>query len=216
MARDFLLMRLTGEFCSDAWSAKGLAHLLTGEAPPEYYETLGVAALLAPRILAPTTVAGTVHGRAAAATGLRIGTPVVTGWSDALSGMAGTGAFGSAGTAFDITGTSEIVGLSGAPATVGLLHVPASLGGVSVVYGPTQSGGDSLVWFAHWIGVTDIGRVSALAATAPPGADGVLFLPISKESVPQSGTRRRGGRSSVFCASTAPSTAREPCWKGWP
>jgi xylulokinase len=178
MARDFLLLRLIGEFCSDAWSAKGLVHLLNGEAPPEYYETLGVAASLAPRILGPTTVAGTVHGPAAAVTGLRIGTPVVIGWSDALCGMAGTGAFGTAGTAFDITGTSEIVGLSGAPAAVGLLHVPASLsGGVSVVYGPTQSGGDSLVWFAHWIGVTDIGRVSALAATAPPGADGVLFLP---------------------------------------
>jgi xylulokinase len=104
---------------------------------------------------------------------------VVVGWSDALCGMAGTGVVGSPDLAFNITGTSEIVGRSGGQPTPGLLHVPGALtGGSSIIYGPTQSGGDSLVWFAQWMGAgAELDRVSALAASAPAGAGGVLFLP---------------------------------------
>ncbi len=195
MARDFLTLRLTGEFCSDAWSAKGLAHLLTGEAPAAYYAMLDIPPALAPRILPPTAVAGTVQSAAAALTGLLPGTPVVVGWSDALCGMAGTGAVGSDGLAFNITGTSEIVGRSGDRPTPGLLHIPAALtGGAPIIYGPTQSGGDSLVWFAQWLGSAgEIGQVSTLAASAPPGAAGLLFLPyLQGERAPIWDTAARG------------------------
>ncbi len=178
MARDFLLLQLTGEFCSDAWSAKGLVHLLTGEASAEYYAALGLPASLAPRILPPSSVAGTVRGIAADATGLRQGTPVVVGWSDALCGMTGTGALGMSGVAFDLAGTSDIVGYTGAAPAPGLLHVPSSIAdGISVLYGPTQSSGDSLLWFTEWTGTADVDATVAAAETAPPGADGLIFLP---------------------------------------
>src|SRR5690606_31404608 len=42
LAKDFILARLTGAFHSDAWSAKGLIHLLTHEAPPDYYRALDI------------------------------------------------------------------------------------------------------------------------------------------------------------------------------
>jgi len=178
MTRDFLLAQLTGEFASDAWSAKGLVHVLTGEPPAAYYAALELPASLAPRILMPTAVAGTVRATAAHVTGLRRGTPVVTGWSDALCGMTGTGALAAQGRAFDITGTSDIVGLTGSPPAPHLLHVPASLtGGVPVLYGPTQSSGDSLVWISEWIAGGSVEATIAMAAAAPAGAGGVLFLP---------------------------------------
>jgi len=164
MAKDFLLARMTGEFCSDAWSAKGLVHLRTGEPPSEYYALLNVPERLAPSILPPHAVAGTV----AEATGLRAGIPVVTGWSDALCGMAGTGSLGEEGVAFNLTGTSEITGASSREPRPGLLHVPGFVtGDASVLYGPSQSGGDSLTWFAEW---TASGRVEAVveAAEATP------------------------------------------------
>ena len=51
--------------------------------------------------------------------------------------------------AFNLTGTSEMIGRSGGAPTDGLLFIPASvIGGSPILYGPTQSGGDSLVWFA--------------------------------------------------------------------
>ncbi len=76
MAKEFVLRRLTGREASDAWSAKGLAHLLTHEAPADFYALLGVPASLAPEILPPFEVAGRVTEAAAAQTGLRAGTPV--------------------------------------------------------------------------------------------------------------------------------------------
>jgi len=178
MTKDYLLARLTGAFCSDAWSAKGLAHLSTGAAPDAYYAALDVPAVIVPRILPPHAVAGTVQSAAAAATGLRPGTPVVTSSSDAICGMVGTGALRESGIAFNQTGTSEIIGCSGGAPTAGLLHVPAAIaGGIDVLYGPTQSGGDSVTWFAEWMGSGRVEDVFGAAAAAPAGAGGVLFLP---------------------------------------
>ncbi len=193
MAKDYLLLRLTGVFASDAWSAKGLIHLLTGAAPPAYYARLGLPSTLAPPIRAPYTVAGAVTPEAAAVTGLRAGTPVVTGWSDALCGMAGAGAFQTAGVAFNLTGTSEIVGCSGAQPTAGLLFIPGEIsGGTAVGYGPTQSGGDSLAWFGEWTGA-GFDAAAAAAESVRAGESEVVFLPyLQGERAPLWDTAARG------------------------
>ena len=177
MTKEFVLAQLTGAMYSDAWSARGLVNRHTGVAPEAYYAALDVPSGLAPAIRAPYAVAGIVHRAAAEATGLRAGTPVVTGWSDALCGMAGTGALQADGVSFDLTGTSEIVGCSGKEPSAGVLHIPASVtGGVAVLYGPTQSSGDSLTWFAGWMGA-DVDATVAAAAAVPAGTGGTLFLP---------------------------------------
>ncbi len=193
MAKEFVLRRLTEREASDAWSAKGLVHLLTHEAPADFYALLGISPNLAPEILPPFEVAGGVTDAAAGQTGLRAGTPVVVGLSDALSGMVGAGAFQSESVAFDLTGTSDIVGCSGRDAVTGLLHIPASVSGThAILYGPTQSGGDSLAWLAEWMDTSIDALVEAADATKAGQSD-IIFLPyLQGERAPLWDTSARG------------------------
>ncbi|MFN8380193.1 MAG: FGGY family carbohydrate kinase, partial [Anaerolineae bacterium] len=69
LAKDYIGCQLTGTFCSDAWSAKGLAHLSTGEPPAGYYERIGFPAALAPSILPAHQIIGGVTPAASARTG---------------------------------------------------------------------------------------------------------------------------------------------------
>jgi xylulokinase len=79
--------------------------------------------------------------------------------------------------AFNLTGTSEMIGRAGGAPTEGLLFIPASvIGGSPILYGPTQSGGDSLIWFAGFSASTFEAAVEA-AANAPAASGGVVFLP---------------------------------------
>lgn len=177
MAKDYVGCQLTGAFCSDAWSAKGINHLLTGKPTAEYYDCVGLPASLAPQIKAPHEIIGEITAQAAELTGLRAGTPVINGSSDAVCGMIGTGVVGRDNTAFNLTGTSEMIGRSGGHPTSGLLFIPGEVTGAqSVLYGPTQSGGDSLVWYTEFCR-TDFADALAAASDAPPGARGVVFLP---------------------------------------
>ena len=209
LTKDFILARLTGVFCSDAWSAKGIIHLLTHEPTADYYRALDIPPAIAPAILPPTSVPGGVTEAAAAFTGLRAGTPVVVGLSDALCGMAGTGAFHNAGTAFDQTGTSDIVGATGAGPTPNLLYVPVDVTGeLSVLYGPTQSGGDSLTWFAEWTG-SSLDAVLQAADAATPGSSEIVFLPyLQGERAPLWDTSARGAFVGLMRSHTLGDGAR--------
>ena len=193
MAKDYIGCQITGECFSDPWSSKGLIHLTTGAPPADYYRALGLPDSLAPRIFAPHAVVGEVTKLAAEQLGLNVGTPVVCGSSDAVCGMIGTGAVGIGRAAFNLTGTSEMIGRAGGQPTDGLLFIPASVtGGSPILYGPTQSGGDSLVWFAEFSG-QPFEAVMAAAAEAPPGADGVVFLPyLAGERAPIWDSKARG------------------------
>jgi xylulokinase len=73
------------------------------------------------------------------------------------------------------------------------MHVPAAVtGSTPVLYGPTQSSGDSLVWFAEFVG-RPVTEIMALAATAPAGAGGVIFLPyLAGERAPLWDSAARG------------------------
>jgi xylulokinase len=112
MAKDYIVCQMTGAFTSDPWSSKGLIDLLTGIPPVDYYAALDLPGreTLAPTICAPHTVVGELTATAAEALGLRAGTPIVNGSSDAVCGMIGTGAVGMERAAFNLTGTSEMIG----------------------------------------------------------------------------------------------------------
>ena len=193
MAKDYIASQLTGAFCSDAWSAKGLAHLATGEPPAEYFACIGFPAALAPEIRPAHQIIGEVTSAAAALTGLPCATPVVNGSSDAVCGMIGTGAVGRDQMAFNLTGTSEMIGRSGGQPTPGLLFVPAHItAALPILYGPTQSGGDSLVWYAEFCREA-FENAAAAAESAPPGARGIVFLPyLAGERAPIWDSHARG------------------------
>ncbi len=129
------------------------------------------------------TVLGEVHARAAEATGLAAGTPVVLGGHDYCCGGLPTGAF-KPGVVLDVVGTWEMV--------VGALAEPpltpeARRTGVFVdshvarglwTYMGAAVAADMLEWFRRECAEgADWDRLVALAEAAPPGADGVTFLP---------------------------------------
>jgi len=193
--KDYVNYRLTGVVASDHWSSKGLAHLVTGRLVPAWPDLLGIHADLVPELAEPHRAIGEVTPKAAAELGLRVGTPVAAGWTDGLASMVGTGTFVGGGLGYFVSGTSDTIGtvVSGAPTgDRRLFEVPAPAGR-RVVMGPNQCGGASLAWFADRFLGGDVGRALELAATAPPGAGGLVFLPyLEGERTPIWDERARG------------------------
>lgn len=124
--------------------------------------------------------------------GIPAGAVVATGTMDAFGNVLGSGLH-QPGDTMMITGTSVIVGAIGIGGTTGpgvVDFVPFR--GRQVHAGPTQSGGDSLRWWARVTGHT-IDDVLAAAAGAPPGSDGVVFAPhLLGERAPLWDARVRG------------------------
>jgi xylulokinase len=104
--------------------------------------------------------------------------------------MLGTG-LGTPGEAFDVAGTSEILGMTAAAVSdphPGILVLPL-YEELSVVYGLTNAGADALRWCAEAFGLGDgpggLRALDAEAAKADPGARGLVFLPyVSGERSP--------------------------------
>ena len=196
--KDYVHLRLTGRAATDVWSAKGLVHQGTRRPAAALCAMAGVALDLIPEALLPTAVLGRVTAAAAQETGLPEGLPVVAGWTDGMAAMLGTGAFGVPGIAADVSGTSEVVGITlpAQPATPGpLLAAPIVDTGRWVLYGPTQASGAALGWALQVLrspasdaaaeerppesSEMAIGSGAWLGAVAavPAGAEGLLFLP---------------------------------------
>lgn len=186
-AKDYVNYRLTGVMATDRTSSLGLANINTKAYVDEYIQLLGIPPRILPDIYEPYEVIGRVTRDASAETGLAPGVPVVSGWIDAWCNMLGTG-LGCPGMAFDVTGTSEIVGLTSAGAstdTKGLLAIPL-YNDMTIIYGLTNAGGDSIRWFRDNVCAPsrDSGRVGASfedlekeARDTPAGSEGLLFLP---------------------------------------
>jgi xylulokinase len=179
--KDYVGWRLHGRRVSDAHSLMGLVRVPDGRMFQTYLSALGLPSGTLPEVAQPWAVAGTVTERAARATGLAPGTPVMTGWIDAYCSMLGTG-MGDPSTAFDIAGTAEAVGLvTSAQARRrdhrGQLVIPLHAG-LTAVYGLTNAGADSLAWaresLAPGASYATLLREAAMVQTEP---EGPLFLP---------------------------------------
>src|SRR4051794_3865155 len=118
--------------------------------------------------------------------------------------------------AFDIAGTSEIVGITAPePAQVagGVLRSPLFDPDAPervLVYGPTQTGADALRWAVESIlavsgeGAGRYDAAIAMAASVPPGADGLVFLPyLDGERTPLWDPHARGVLMGLGRAHTA-------------
>ena len=214
LPKDYVHLRLSGTIASDNWSAKGLAHLTNRQPLTALRDLCGLDPSVAPAALTSHQVMGHVSTEGATATGLPAGLPIAAGWTDAMSAMLGSGALGTAGLACDVSGTSEVVGLTlpARPVDTGLLMcAPVLDSGRWMLYGPTQASGASLGWalrtFRTPPHVGPIGRAvdstttadadqeAALAAAArvAPGAGGLVFLPyLEGERAPVWDPRARG------------------------
>lgn len=180
--KDYLGLQLTGSTLSDAWSVKGIGDIRTGLPATEVLDACGWPPSACPPTGAPWSSRGLTHR---SALGLPPDVPVSIGWSDALTSMLAIGAF-SEPTAFVLTGTSDIVGLSlpGDSGDVeGVYRLPRECAPRVVLYGPTQSSGATLTWLAELFDKT-VEELLIMASRARKGP-GPSFVPyLSGERAP--------------------------------
>jgi len=181
MPKDFINFRLTGERAMDPGDAS-TSFLMDPERrtwSAGNASALGIALDKLPPIRSPFEVLGSVTPDAAAATGLRAGTPVLVGGADYPVSLLGSGVC-ELGLASDVTGTSCILTLIADrpvldPEVCNVLTVEGHWGPFVLL----ESGGDAVRWArrAFHDNTLDYAAVVARAAEAPPGAEALFFLP---------------------------------------
>jgi xylulokinase len=192
LPKDYVRFELTGERATDVADASGT--LLLDVAHRRWSkEILGLVEVdesLLPALYESPEICGQISAAGAAATGLQSGTPVVAGAGDQAAGAIGMGV-ASPGTVSATIGTSGVVlAATDAPALDpgGRLHTFChAVPGRWMVMGVTQAAGLSLRWFRDQFGAATNGnsdsgshsydRLTAEAAKAPPGSDGLLWAP---------------------------------------
>jgi xylulokinase len=199
LPKDFVRLKLTGEYATDKAGAAGMQLFDVRERDwsAEVLEALEIdLAWLAPTYEG-TEVTGTISAAAAAATGLQAGTPVVGGGGDQAASAVGTGAvdegivslsLGTSGVVFAATRTPIVE-----PA--GRLHafchaVPDRWH----LMGVMLSAAGSLRWYRDTVAPgVDFDDVVGPAGEIPAGADGLLFLPyLTGERTPHPDPLARG------------------------
>jgi sugar (pentulose or hexulose) kinase len=171
-AKDYVNLQLTGEFASDSSSNRGLVDLSTNCSAKAIFAKLNLPDLV-PLLFRPEEMIGRVTRKAAGETGLTAGLPVVAGWNDLNACVLGSGIVED-GQAFDVTGTSEHIGVvtSNDYATERLMCAPY-LPGKKLLYGVTSSGGGSLPWFSRFAGKS----IDELLASTAVTSSELIFLP---------------------------------------
>lgn len=137
-----------------------------------------------PARLAPVVpsheVVGTILPAFAEATGLAPDTLVVCGCGDEMGATLGAG-LAEPGAICDVLGTAEPVCAVcdeplRDPTRIAECH-PHAAPGRWLLENPGWASGASYRWFRDELGGTDYEELNRLAATVPPGSDGVVFLP---------------------------------------
>ena len=212
--KEFLIHRLTGAVVGDSSSWRGLVNPSTRSASG-VLDAFGVSDLTVP-IKEPTDVAGELREEVADELGLEPKTPVFVGWNDLNCSLLGAGAIAD-GDAFDLGGTSEHVGVVIAmnrsdgfePSAGAPLAMEAPFGSTDGLpriarYGVSSNGGLVVEWCRSLAGSRSTANdIERLASTAPPGSNGVIFLPyIAGERAPVWNPDARGAFAGLTLRTT--------------
>ena len=209
LPKDYVRAKLTGQLCTEESDAAGTALLdvARGEWAWDIIEALELPAGMFPAVRRSVDHAGTITPAAARRTGLLAGTPVIAGGADNTCAAVGTGivrqgrvssSIGSSGVIFAHSDTLRV----DPQARVHSFNhsVPERW----YLMGVMLSAGLSFRWFRDLLydrisngsdksGDAVYNRLTRLAAGAPVGADGVLFLPyLSGERTPHKNPHARG------------------------
>ena len=200
LPKDYVRFRLTGEYASDVSDASGTAlfDVVRRQWSTELAERLGLHRDILPAALESAALSGKVSRAAAEATGLAEGTPVVAGAGDQAASAVGNGIV-ERGIVSCTLGTSGVVFAhmeSPAYDPRGRVHTFChAVEGAWHVMGVTQGAGLSLQWFRNNLAPgTDYDALTAEAATAPAGSQGLFWLPyLMGERTPHLDASARGG-----------------------
>jgi xylulokinase len=209
LPKDYIRYRLTGEFATEVSDASGTSLFDVGNRrwSAEMAGLLGVPMAWLPRCTESDVVSGQISASAAAATGLRAGTPVVGGGGDQAAQAVGSGIV-RPGIISVTSGTSGVVFAHQeryAAEPQGRLHVFCHAApGAWHAMGVMLSAGGAFRWFRDALGSLE--KLAAMetgadpydlltqaAARVEPGAEGLLFLPyLTGERCPYPDPNARG------------------------
>jgi xylulokinase len=215
LPKDYLRYRLTGDLATDRADGAGtlLIDLAQRDWSPALLQALDLPTGFVPKSYEGTAITGTISAAAAAATGLRAGTPVVGGGGDQAAGAVGVGAVRE-GIVSLALGTSGVVF-----ATVnrpfyepaGRLHAFChAMPGRWHLMGVMLSAAGSLRWYRDTL-APGVGYDDLLAPTAElaPGSEGLLFLPyLTGERTPHPDPLARGAFVGLTVRHTQPHLTR--------
>lgn len=188
LPKDYLRLQLTGELATDESDASGtgMFNPRTKEWASEVVAACGITEQMLPRVVPSTGQTGTLLPNIAAELGLPAGVPVFGGGGDAViqttsMGVIAPGDVGvTLGTAGIVAASTDFcpentdariqVSVGNAPDAWHLMGVSLSAGGAF------QWFGEVIAQFAD-VETPDFDALANLAATAPAGSDGLLFLP---------------------------------------
>ena len=187
-AKDYLIYKITGKLVTDLWSARPFKNINTGEPLDELLGFFCYERTVIPEAFKASDVCGEVTDKESEKRGLPLGTKVICGCSDGFTSILSSGLFAEEGVGFNCTGTSEMAGVTvaGESRSDGMFIFPESLTGErAVCFGPTQSGGTSLLWFAKEVLGISYPELIERAEGSVAGANGLVFLPyIAGERAP--------------------------------
>jgi xylulokinase len=199
LPKDFVRHRLTGEYAMDKADGSGtiLFDLAARTWSPEILAALDLDPGLFPETFEGPAITGRVDARAAAATGLREGTPVVAGGGDQAANGVGVGAVAEGTVALSL-GTSGVI----FAATHSPIHEPAGRVHAFCHAVPDRwhlmsvmlSAAGSLRWFRDTLAPGEaFGDLAASAEGVEAATDGLFFLPyLSGERSPHPDPLARG------------------------
>lgn len=209
-AKDYLNFRMTGRLATDPTDASGtnIYDLKTGTWSEQLIEASGLDASIFPDIVPSTQVLGELTGEAARAMGLRAGIPVMAGAADGMCASVGVGSV-APGNAYNCVGSSAWIAITSEKPiydplqrTITFAH---AVPGLFNPMGIMQVGGGVYAWLKNVMCLWETEKaareggsvyelMNKAAASSPPGANGLIFLPhLLGERTPRWNSLARGG-----------------------
>lgn len=186
VAKDWLRSRMSGTWESDRTEAVGtlMFDVANDCWSQELCDMIGWRVDTLPPLVTPTTVVGAVTEAAAKQCGLRAGIPVVCGTSDTSIETFGAGSV-TPGDGTVKLATAATISIVGAAPHVHptLINYPLAVPGLWYTITGTNSCASAHRWLRDTFfmagnsGPAAFAEMDRLAATVPPGADGLLFHP---------------------------------------
>ncbi|MEM2385393.1 MAG: xylulokinase [Candidatus Bathyarchaeia archaeon] len=225
LPKDYIRYKLTGELATDVSDASGtlLLDLFKRNWSDEILTALSIPQKWLPKVYESPEVTGRLSNEASKLTGIPSGIPVVAGAGDNAASAVGSGVI-EEGIGLVSLGSSGVVFApveKPSPDPTGAVHcfchaVPRKYHLMGVVL----SAGASFRWFrdvlgeeesavAHRIGVDPYELLTREAELAPPGSEGLFFLPyLSGERTPHMDPNARGAWIGLSLAHRRPHLVR--------
>jgi xylulokinase len=219
LPKDYIRYRLTGDYAPEVSDASGmlLLDVVNRRWSDKLLSLLHIDKSLLGKLHESPEVTGTLHAEAAKLLGLAPGTPVVGGAGDQAAGAVGNGIV-TTGVVSATLGTSGVVFAHADQPTrdpKGRVHTMChAVPGKWCVFGCMLSAGGSFQWLRNQLGQAEIAAAKkkgvdpyelliADAEQAPPGCEGLFFLPyLTGERCPHPDPSARGGWIGVTARTT--------------